>query len=241
MFDKTKRNMLSMFSHHQQSHEQVYNYSSAIPEEHKASLTHEILSGAVGFFAMKAYQDHQRKLGHPVHNQFAKEILASIAAAEVDRLIETKGLDWIDRHKAKRNAVEQAQQMYDQQYADKSMENYDQNQFDWHQFHQNAQQFREPSTNTSYIAGQQQHYQQQNYQQTATYQEYQPQQYMQPQNQSVMGGQQYYQEGYQPQQYSPLQYPPQEYPPQQYSPQQYPPQQYPSQEYPPQQYHQGQY
>ncbi|TPX53311.1 hypothetical protein SeMB42_g00854, partial [Synchytrium endobioticum] len=41
--NQTKRNMLSMFSHHQQSHEQVYNYSSAIPEEHKACLTHEIL------------------------------------------------------------------------------------------------------------------------------------------------------------------------------------------------------
>ena len=36
---------------------------------------------------------------------------------QVDKLAETKGLDYLDREKAKRQAGEQAQQMYDQQYS----------------------------------------------------------------------------------------------------------------------------
>ena len=40
-----------------------------------------------------------------------------VAAAEVDRLCETKGMDWIDREQAKREATQQAHQLYDQNYA----------------------------------------------------------------------------------------------------------------------------
>ena len=36
--------------------------------------------------------------------------------AQVDRLAETKGLDFLDRERAKRHAVEQAKQMYDSKY-----------------------------------------------------------------------------------------------------------------------------
>lgn len=40
------------------------------------------------------------------------------AGAEVDRLAETKGADWVDREKAKRHARENVERMYDDQYGD---------------------------------------------------------------------------------------------------------------------------
>lgn len=43
-------------------------------------------------------------------------MLAGFAGAEVDKLFETKGLDAIDREKAKREAKHRAEQLYDQQY-----------------------------------------------------------------------------------------------------------------------------
>lgn len=46
----------------------------------------------------------------------AKEILAGLAGAEVDKLFETKGLDTIDREKAKHHARENAKSLYDEQY-----------------------------------------------------------------------------------------------------------------------------
>jgi hypothetical protein len=48
--------------------------------------------------------------------RFAKELLAGFAGAEVDRLAETKGADYIDREKAKRHAKQNAEQLYDQHY-----------------------------------------------------------------------------------------------------------------------------
>jgi hypothetical protein len=39
-----------------------------------------------------------------------------LAGAEVDRLAETKGADYIDREKAKRDAQNHAGQMYDDHY-----------------------------------------------------------------------------------------------------------------------------
>lgn len=54
--------------------------------------------------------------GEVVKHQFAKEALAGLAAAEVDKLVETKGLDAIDREKAKHHAKKQAEHLYDEQY-----------------------------------------------------------------------------------------------------------------------------
>ncbi|CRK26369.1 hypothetical protein BN1708_018238, partial [Verticillium longisporum] len=64
-----------------------------------------------------------QKLDKPVHHAFAKELLAGFAGAEVDKLVETKGLDYIDREKAKRHAEKQAESLYDNQYGD--LEQYD--------------------------------------------------------------------------------------------------------------------
>lgn len=60
-------------------------------------------------------------LGKPVSHAFAKELLAGFAGAEVDRLAETKGEDFVDREKAKHEARKQAESMYDDHYG-----NYDQ-------------------------------------------------------------------------------------------------------------------
>lgn len=54
--------------------------------------------------------------GKPVSHAFAKELLAGIAGAEVDKLVETKGMDFIDREKAKRHAQENVEHMYDEHY-----------------------------------------------------------------------------------------------------------------------------
>jgi len=43
-------------------------------------------------------------------------MLAGIAGGEVDKLCETKGADYIDRERAKRQASENTSQMYDQHY-----------------------------------------------------------------------------------------------------------------------------
>ena len=41
---------------------------------------------------------------------------------QVDKLVETKGLDYMDREKAKRHAKQQAEQMYDQQYGGRDIQ-----------------------------------------------------------------------------------------------------------------------
>lgn len=65
---------------------------------------------------MKVYEDKERREGKVENHSTAKEFLAGIAGAEVDKLFETKGLDFLDRERAKRQAVDYAQNAYDQQY-----------------------------------------------------------------------------------------------------------------------------
>jgi len=43
-------------------------------------------------------------------------MLVGLAGAEVDKLAETKGMDFYDREKAKHHAKEQVQGMYDDHY-----------------------------------------------------------------------------------------------------------------------------
>lgn len=54
--------------------------------------------------------------GKQVSHQFAKELLAGFAGAEVDKLLETKGADWIDRERAQHEAKKRAEGMYDSHY-----------------------------------------------------------------------------------------------------------------------------
>ncbi|KAK6356828.1 hypothetical protein TWF718_001168 [Orbilia javanica] len=94
-------------------------YDSYKQVHHEGKLSHELLAGAAGFGAIHEWEKRQRESGEPVNHGFAKELIGGIAAAEVDKLFETKGLDAWDRHKLKQDAEENAKNLYDQQYGDK--------------------------------------------------------------------------------------------------------------------------
>ncbi|KAI8820398.1 uncharacterized protein EV422DRAFT_68723 [Fimicolochytrium jonesii] len=99
----------------QDAHAQVYGCGQ-IKEHHKSSFTHEVIAGAAGFEAMKAYEKHVAQNGAPPSHEKMKELLAGFAAAEVDKQFETKGIDWLDRDKAKKHAIAQAHKLADEQY-----------------------------------------------------------------------------------------------------------------------------
>jgi hypothetical protein len=76
----------------------------------------------------------QPQSGQQVSHGFAKEMLAGIVGAEVDKLAETKGMDEYDRIEAKRHAERSAGNMYDQHYRDADQydpQNYDRPNFNY--------------------------------------------------------------------------------------------------------------
>ncbi|KAH8118278.1 putative phosphoglycerate mutase family protein [Phellopilus nigrolimitatus] len=93
-----------------------YNAASTGSSEHKASLTHEILGGAAAYEAAKAYEKHVAKNGKPSSHAEAKELFAGFAGAFIDREVETKGLDFFDKEKAKHHASKQAESQVAQDY-----------------------------------------------------------------------------------------------------------------------------
>ena len=98
------------FGHAEKAHAAVYG------GEHEGSLTHELLAAAASFEAMRMYEQRQREQGETVSHGFAKELLAAFVGAEIDKLVETKGLDYLDRDEAKRLATEQAHALYGERY-----------------------------------------------------------------------------------------------------------------------------
>ncbi|KAF8984050.1 hypothetical protein BGZ46_008971 [Entomortierella lignicola] len=80
--------------------------------KHHSSLTHEAIAGAASFAAMREYENRQGSGGH----KLTKELFAALAGAEADKLFETKGLDHLDRARAKRHAEENANRIYDEKY-----------------------------------------------------------------------------------------------------------------------------
>ncbi|RDL38659.1 uncharacterized protein BP5553_02999 [Venustampulla echinocandica] len=112
--------------------EDAYKQANDSQQEfhNESSFGHEALAGAASFGAFKIFEDRQRKEGKPVSHQFAKELLVGIAGAEVDKLIETKGMDFVDREKAKRHAKENVEHMYDEHYVrEQGANEYDPNQY----------------------------------------------------------------------------------------------------------------
>jgi len=83
---------------------QAYQEYQNTPDEHKAKISHELIGGAAAFEAAKAYEDHCAKNGQPASHAQAKEILAGFAGAFIDREFETRGLNTIDRERAKHDA-----------------------------------------------------------------------------------------------------------------------------------------
>lgn len=90
---------------------------------HQSKISHELIGGAAAFEAMHLFENQQRAKGEAVNHGFAKEMIAAIAGAEVDKLAETKGLDFVDKEKAKHHAKQNAEKLYDEQYGD--MDQYD--------------------------------------------------------------------------------------------------------------------
>ncbi|KAI9490344.1 hypothetical protein BDB00DRAFT_838110 [Zychaea mexicana] len=99
---------MGLFDHFGSQHEEFHG-----KEKHDGSFTHELIAGAAAFEAAKAYNEHREKNGEPVDHATAKQLLAGLAGGVVDKLIETKGLDAIDKYKAKKHAEEQLNSYYD--------------------------------------------------------------------------------------------------------------------------------
>ncbi|KOS17034.1 hypothetical protein ESCO_006030 [Escovopsis weberi] len=81
-------------------HEEAYNSAP----KHEAHLSHELMGGAAAAYAAKKVFDKKAEDGKPVAHAGAYEALAGVAGAFIDREFETKGLDFIDKQKAKRHA-----------------------------------------------------------------------------------------------------------------------------------------
>ncbi|KAI7874594.1 hypothetical protein K492DRAFT_240757 [Lichtheimia hyalospora FSU 10163] len=101
-----------LFDHFSEQHAQVEEESG-----HEAKFSHELIAGAAAFEAAKAYNQHCEEKGEAPDHAMAKQIMAGAAGAFIDRLIETKGLDYIDHLKAKKHAEDTIFEGYDQQMA----------------------------------------------------------------------------------------------------------------------------
>ncbi|KAH7884740.1 hypothetical protein F5I97DRAFT_1938108 [Phlebopus sp. FC_14] len=75
---------------------------------HTAKLSHELIAAAASYEAAKAYEQHVAANGKPANHAKAVEILAALSGAFIDRIAETKGLDEIDKQRAKHAAHERA-------------------------------------------------------------------------------------------------------------------------------------
>lgn len=128
----------------QQDYNKVQKHPNKGQDKNEASLGHEVVAGGAAFYAMHEFEEHQRKegkstetppqcsgceqaylseadrayTGKEVDHGFAKEMLAGFAGAEVDRLAETKGEDFVDKERAKHEAKKKSGQLYDQQYGE---------------------------------------------------------------------------------------------------------------------------
>jgi hypothetical protein len=55
-------------------------------------------------------------LGQPGSHDEAKEIAAGFAGAFIDREVESRGMNWVDREEAKRHSKRQTDEAVDQNY-----------------------------------------------------------------------------------------------------------------------------
>ncbi|OQE29698.1 hypothetical protein PENSTE_c002G03936 [Penicillium steckii] len=58
---------------------------------------------------MKAYQQFEAAQGEPASHAQAQQLVAGFAAAEVDKLFDNKGLNFLDRVRAKLYAQQEAE------------------------------------------------------------------------------------------------------------------------------------
>ncbi|ORZ03645.1 hypothetical protein BCR43DRAFT_520755 [Syncephalastrum racemosum] len=102
-----------LISHLKEQHNSVNSAPSS--GDHKGKLSHELIAGAAAYEATKAYNKHCEKHGKPVDHAHGKQLIGGIAGGIVDKLAETKGLDKVEKHKAKKDAEQQAHSYYDKE------------------------------------------------------------------------------------------------------------------------------
>lgn len=93
--------------HHESDEAQAYNEVTSAP--HKAALSHELIAAAASYEAAKAYEKHVEKQGKPANHKHAVELVAALTGGFVDHIVESKGLDAVDKAKAKHAAKEKAE------------------------------------------------------------------------------------------------------------------------------------
>ncbi|KAJ7032918.1 hypothetical protein C8F04DRAFT_958300, partial [Mycena alexandri] len=71
---------------------------------HKSKISLELLAGAASLAAHE-YEKHCEKNGKPQSHAETKELFAAFAGAFIDKEVETRGLDFIDKEKAKRDGL----------------------------------------------------------------------------------------------------------------------------------------
>jgi hypothetical protein len=122
----------------ERSYNRVYDDNNFRADTHPHLLGHQAVAGVAALAGFKAFEDHQRKeglsaqlewphniyyllTGKPVSHQFAKEMLAGFAGAEVDKMAQRRGDGWFHREMARHQAQENAKQMYDDYYIQDQM------------------------------------------------------------------------------------------------------------------------
>ncbi|KAG6819820.1 hypothetical protein H0H93_008230 [Arthromyces matolae] len=83
---------------------QAQAYQEVVNSPPKAKLSHELLAGAASYEADKAYENHIARYGKPESHAKAKELLAGFTGAFIDREVETKGLDYVDKREVENKA-----------------------------------------------------------------------------------------------------------------------------------------
>ncbi|KAL6303237.1 hypothetical protein BKA93DRAFT_344932 [Sparassis latifolia] len=94
------------FFHHEGEEARAH---AQVTGSHQAHLSHEVIAAAASYEAAKAYEKHCEANGKPANHKEATELLAALTGGFIDRLVETRGLDFIDKEKAKRDAHHRAQ------------------------------------------------------------------------------------------------------------------------------------
>lgn len=91
---------MGLFHHHRNEEEaaNIMYGDDFDPVQHEPSRVHEMLAGAAAFEAMRQYENKRAAEGYHDHST-AREIIAAFSGAEVDKLVETKGLDYVDAGK----------------------------------------------------------------------------------------------------------------------------------------------
>ncbi|KAJ8655407.1 hypothetical protein O0I10_008899 [Lichtheimia ornata] len=104
---------MGLFDHFSSQHEEVVNTEGG----HEGKLSHELIAAAASYEAAKAYNKHCEENGEEPNHAKAKEFMAAIAGGFIDKMIETKGLDYLDSVKAKKHAEDSINEGCDQHYS----------------------------------------------------------------------------------------------------------------------------